>query len=158
MFTQQDFYAFIKRIQELRQRYRVQFITTLDLLDPQATTSHDGIVQKQRTCAAGVEAAVIGATGDVYGCSYSPASFPDSDDVEGRRLFVAGNLRHASLKEIWRDSSRWAVFRNLATYKNSRCLSCAHYGTRCVGSCPIMGYYQSGRPEAFDPYCFAELL
>ncbi len=158
MFTQHDFYTFIKCIQNLRRRYRVQFITTLDLLDPEVTTSHDLIVQKKRTCAAGVEATVIGATGDVYGCSYSPASFPDSPDVEGRRLFVAGNLRQEPLREIWRDSSRWAVFRNLTTYKSPRCLSCMHYGARCVGSCPIMGYYQSGRPEAFDPYCFADLL
>jgi radical SAM protein with 4Fe4S-binding SPASM domain len=158
MFTQHDFYAFIQRIQDLRRRYRVQLITTLDLLDPEVTTSHDLIVQKKHTCAAGVEAAVIGATGDVYGCSYSPASFPDSPDEQGRRLFVAGNVRRESLRAIWRDSSRWAVFRYLDTYKNSRCLICSHYGARCIGSCPIMGYFQDGQPDAVDPYCFVDLL
>ena len=158
MFNQHDFYAFIRHIQDLRQRYRVQFITTLDLLDPEATTSHDPIVQKRRTCAAGVEATVIGATGDVYGCSYSPASFPDSPDVEGWRLFVAGNLRQEPIRAIWRDSTRWAVFRYLDTYKNPRCQICPHYGVRCVGSCPIMGYFQEGQPEAFDPYCFVDLI
>ena len=158
MFTQHDFYAFIKRLQDLRRRYRVQFITTLDLLDPEVTTSHDLLVRKQRTCAAGVEAAVIGATGDVYGCSYSPASFPDSPDVEGRRLFVAGNLRHEPLSEIWRDSSRWAVFRQLEANKNARCQTCVQYRARCVGSCPIMGYFQAGQPDAFDPYCFVDLM
>ncbi len=158
MFDQHDFYAFIRHIQHLRRQYRVQFITTLDLLDPQATTSHDPIVQKKRTCAAGVEAAVIGATGDVYGCSYSPASFPDSPDIEGRRLFVAGNLRQDSLVAIWRDSARWAVFRCLDKYKNPRCQTCHHYGVRCVGSCPIMGYFQARQPEAFDPYCFVDLM
>ena len=158
MFDQHDFYAFIRHIQDLRQRHRVQFITTLDLLDPQATTSHDPIVQKKRTCAAGVEAAVIGATGDIYGCSYSPASFPDSPDVEGRRLFVAGNLRQESVHTIWRDSARWAVFRHLDVYKNPRCQVCSHYGVRCIGSCPIMGYCQAGRPNAVDPYCFVDLM
>ncbi len=158
MFSQHDFYAFIKHIRELRQRYRVQFITTLDLLDPEATTSHDPIVQKKRTCAAGVEATVIGATGDVYGCSYSPASFPDSPDLEGRRLFVAGNLRQESIRTIWRDSKRWAVFRYLDKYKNPHCQICAHYGVRCVGSCPIMGYFQQGQLDAFDPYCFVNLM
>jgi len=158
MFNQHDFYAFIRHIQGLRRRHRVDFITTLDLLDPEATTSHDPIVQKKRTCAAGVEAAVIGATGDVYGCSYSPASFPDSPDVEGRRLFVAGNVRQEPIGMIWRDSTRWAVFRYLDTYKNQRCLDCSHYGVRCVGSCPIMGYFQEGQPDAFDPYCFVDLL
>lgn len=158
MFDQHDFYTFVRHIQALRQTYRVQFITTLDLLDPEATTSHDPIVQKKHTCAAGVEASVIGATGDVYGCSYSPASFPDSPDAEGRRLFVAGNLRQDSFRAIWRDSARWAVFRYLDIYKNPRCRICAYYGVRCVGSCPIMGYFQAGRPEAFDPYCFVDLM
>jgi len=158
MFDQGDFYAFIRNIQDLRQRYQVQSITTLDLLDPEATTSHDPIVQKKRTCAAGVEATVIGATGDVYGCSYSPASFPDSTDMEGRRMFVAGNVREASLHTIWRDSARWAVFRCLDVYKNPKCQACPHYGVRCVGSCPIMGYFREGQPDAFDPYCFVDLI
>lgn len=158
MLDQSDFYAFIRHIQDLRRQYKVQFITTLDLLDPEVTTSHDPIVQKGRTCAAGIEATVIGASGDVYGCSYSPASFPDSPDVEGRRLFVAGKVRRDSLRDIWRDSTRWAVFRQLDLYKNPKCQTCAHYGVRCVGSCPIMGYYQWGQADAFDPYCFVDLL
>jgi radical SAM protein with 4Fe4S-binding SPASM domain len=158
MFNQRDFYAFIRQLQALRRRCRVQLITTLDLLDPEATTSHDSIVQKKRTCAAGVEAAVIGATGDVYGCAYSPASFPDSPNAQGRRLFVAGNLRQDTFQRIWRDSARWAVFRHLEVYKHPRCQTCPHYTIRCVGSCPIMGYYQQGQPEAFDPYCFVDLL
>ena len=158
MFDQGDFYAFVWQIQDLRQRYQVQFVTTLDLLDPEATTSHDPIVQKKHTCAAGVEATVIGATGDVYGCSYSPASFPDSPDLEGRRLFVAGNARREPLRDIWRDSTRWAVFRDLDTYKNPQCQACPHYGVRCVGSCPIMGYFHEGKPDAFDPYCFIDLM
>lgn len=158
MFDQNDFFAFIQQIHDLRQPYQVQLITTLDLLDPEATTSHDPIVQKKRTCAAGVEATVIGATGDVYGCSYSPASFPDSKDLKGRRMFVAGNVREASLQAIWRDSARWAVFRYLDIYKNAQCQACPHYGVRCVGSCPIMGYFQEGQPDAFDPYCFVDLV
>jgi radical SAM protein with 4Fe4S-binding SPASM domain len=158
MFDQHDFYAFIQQIQALRSCHRVKFITTLDLLDPEATTSHDPIVQKKNTCAAGVEAAVIGANGDVFGCSYSPASFPNSSDTEGRRLFVAGNLREDSLRTIWLDSSRWAVFRQLDNYKSSKCQMCAHYGVRCVGSCPIMGYFNQGQPDAFDAYCFVDLI
>lgn len=158
MFDQHDFYAFIKQLERLRSKHRVKFITTLDLLDPEATTSHDLLVRKKKTCAAGVEAAVIGATGDVYGCSYSPASFPDSPDLEGRRLFVAGNVRADSFETIWRDSARWAVFRQLDIYKNSRCQICNHYGIRCVGSCSIMGYFQQRQPDAFDPYCFVDIL
>ena len=170
MFTQEDFYGFIREVNRLRKLFpSVTFSTTIDLLDPEATTSHDLIVQKKRTCAAGVEATVIGPQGHVYGCSYSPASFPDSADEEGKRTFIAGNIREDDLKTIWRDSSRWAVFRDLSKYKNPKCHSCSHYTVRCSGSCQIMAWYQLKHQEAvaegkreisdfYDPYCFVDLL
>ena len=168
MFDQHDFYAFIREVSRLRRQYPgVIFSTTIDLLDPEARTSHDFMVEKKTTCAAGVEACVVGPVGDVYGCSYSPASFPDSEDEEGRRVFVAGNLRQESLGEIWRDSTRWAVFRDLERYKHPKCLACGHYRARCSGSCPIMAWHElsgsSGRrgediARVCDPYCFADLL
>jgi len=170
MFDQEDFYTFIREVNRLRQLYpSVQFSTTIDLLDPDARTSHDLIVEKKTTCAAGVEACVVGPLGDVYGCSYSPASFPDSPDQEGWRVFVAGNLRQEKLGDIWRDSRRWAVFRDLERYKNEKCQRCGHYQVRCSGSCPIMAWHElehaagaERRGEDIaricDPYCFADLL
>lgn len=166
MFDQHGFYDFIREVDRLRRRHpRVAFSTTIDLLDPQATTSHDLMVQKKQTCAAGVEACVIGPRGHVYGCSYSPASFPDEGDDEGQRLFVAGNLREESLGAIWRDSQRWQVFRDLERYKHPKCHGCAHYAVRCSGSCPIMAWYEQRRDGGkhnlgayCDPYCFVDLL
>lgn len=170
MFKQHDFYGFIREVNRLRRLFpTVTFSTTIDLLDPDATTSHDLIVQKKKTCAAGVEACVVGPQGHVYGCSYSPASFPDSADEEGRRIFIAGNLREDRLQTIWRDSARWAVFRDLSKYKNPKCHSCGHYTVRCSGSCQIMAWYQlkheravaEGKSEIgdfYDPYCFVDLL
>ena len=170
MFKQQDFYGFIREVNRLRKLFpTVTFSTTIDLLDPDAVTSHDLIVQKKNTCAAGVEACVVGPQGHVYGCSYSPASFPDSADEEGKRIFIAGNLRRDSLKKIWRDSARWAVFRDLGRYKNPKCHTCSHYTVRCSGSCQIMAWYQLKHQEAvaagrekigdfYDPYCFVDLL
>jgi radical SAM protein with 4Fe4S-binding SPASM domain len=170
MFSQGDFYDFIREVNRLRPCYPdVKFSTTIDLLDPEATTSQDLIVQKKRTCAAGVEACVVGPLGHVYGCSYSPASFPDSADEEGWRLFVAGDLRQDDLRAIWRDSGRWNVFRDLSLYKNPRCHACRHYTVRCSGSCQIMAWYQrnaleesgGGRRQIadfYDPYCFVDLL
>ena len=169
MFSQTDFYAFIREVNRLRRIYSdITFSTTIDLLDPDATTSHDLIVQKKTTCAAGVEACVVGPQGHVYGCSYSPASFPDTADAEGGKLFIAGNLRQDNLGDIWRESERWAVFRNLQQYKNPRCHSCDHYTVRCSGSCPIMGWHQkelaadTGHKaqklgEFCDPYCFVDI-
>jgi len=170
MFSQQDFYDFIRQVNRLRPLYpEVTFSTTIDLLDPEATTSHDLIVQKKRTCAAGVEACVVGPLGHVYGCSYSPASFPDTADAEGKALFIAGDLRQDSLRDIWRDSERWSVFRDLTLYKNPRCHACSHYSVRCSGSCQIMAWRQhqaflssgGGRRQIagfYDPYCFVDLL
>lgn len=170
MFAQKDFYQFIFEINRLRKLFpSVVFSTTIDLLDPDAVTSHDLIVQKKKTCAAGVEACVIGPQGHVYGCSYSPASFPNSADEQGKKVFIAGNIRQDSLKTIWRDSSRWEVFRNLKLYKNEKCHSCDHYTVRCSGSCQIMSYYQlkheqeaaAGKKELnefLDPYCFVDIF
>lgn len=170
MFTQADFYGFIHEVNRLRRQFpAVTFSTTIDLLDPTATTSHDLIVQKTRTCAAGVEACVVGPQGHVYGCSYSPASFPDSADEEGKRIFIAGNLRADDLRTIWRDEARWAVFRDLEQYKNPKCHGCGHYTVRCSGSCQIMAWYQlqhqrekglgdAALKDFYDPYCFVELL
>lgn len=170
MFSQENFYDFIREVNRLRKLFpSVTFSTTIDLLDPTATTSHDLIVQKKTTCAAGVEACVVGPLGHVYGCSYSPASFPNSSDEEGKRVFIAGNLRDDDLRTIWRDSSRWAVFRDLSHYKNAKCHSCGHYQVRCSGSCQIMSWYEmkhrqevaEGRAEIkdfLDPYCFKDLL
>lgn len=168
MFDQADFYAFIREVNRLRRLYPgLRFSTTIDLLDPKARTSQDFIVEKKSTCAAGVEACVVGPLGDVYGCSYSPASFPDSDDTEGRRVFVAGDLRRDSLGEIWRDSHRWAVFRDLERYKHPKCLACGHYQIRCSGSCPIMAWHKLAGQDSpkgedigrvCDPYCFADLI
>jgi radical SAM protein with 4Fe4S-binding SPASM domain len=170
MFDQHDFYAFIREVNRLRKQFpTVTFSTTIDLLDPEATTSHDLIVQKKTTCAAGVEACVVGPQGHVYGCSYSPASFPDSADEEGKRVFIAGNIRQDSLRAIWRDSRRWDVFRNLTKYKNGKCHTCGHYGVRCSGSCQIMAYAElqhrkqvdEGKAQLqdfMDPYCFKDLL
>jgi radical SAM protein with 4Fe4S-binding SPASM domain len=170
MFDQAEFYGFIREVNRLRHDFpEVVFSTTLDLLDPEATPSHDLIVQKKTTCAAGVEACVVGPLGHVYGCSYSPASFPGSEDEEGERLFIAGNLREEDLGTLWRDSRRWTVFRDLQGFKNPQCHACRHYTVRCSGSCQIMAWYRLRREQALgqrqsrlsavcDPYCFAGLF
>lgn len=168
LLTKKDFYNFIHEINRLRKIYpQIIFSTTIDLLDPDQVTSHDFIVQKKKTCAAGIEACVIGPQGHVYGCSYSPASFPEIADELGKKYFIAGNIRENSLKEIWRDDARWQVFRNLNMFKNEKCKKCLHYTVRCSGSCQIMSYYQMDKSknatekslgEYLDPYCFEDIF
>lgn len=163
-FDRRDFHAFVAEVNRLRRAFpRVAFSTTIDLLDPEETTSHDRVVRKAATCAAGVEACVIGPRGHVYGCSYSPASFVERAGDEARRLFIAGNIRDDDLCTIWRDSSRWQLFRDLDRFKHPKCRACVHYARRCSGSCQIMAWAErehAGTPlaQVADPYCFADLL
>ena len=165
MFDGAGYYDYIREVRRLRAAYPdVELITAMDVEDPRAVTSRDRIVQKKQTCAAGVEACVVGPQGHVFGCSYSPASFPDQATGEETDLFIPGNIRTEPLRVIWRDSERWEVFRNLEKSKNEKCTGCSHYKVRCTGSCQIMSYYEkrharevaAGSAELkdfHDPYC-----
>jgi radical SAM protein with 4Fe4S-binding SPASM domain len=158
MFSQNEFYDMIRLIDNLRSKHKVKIVTTIDLLNKNNLSKQDLIVKKEKTCAAGVEAAVISPCGSVYGCSYSPASERDDADVVGRNIFVAGDLRKEKIEKIWLDSNRWSVFRDLKNYKSSACHSCAYYKKECVGSCPIMSYHKDKTLNGLDPYCFKDLL
>jgi radical SAM protein with 4Fe4S-binding SPASM domain len=158
MLSKKEFYEMIKTINELRKTHKVKFTTTIDLLNKDNLSKQDKIVKKERTCAAGVEGAVISPLGSIYGCSYSPASDPLTKDERGKEIFVAGNLREQKFSKIWLDSKKWAVFRDLKQYKNEKCFSCNHYKHECVGSCPVMAYNENGALNTFDPYCFRDLM
>ncbi len=149
--TPAEFKEFIMGLKQLKQEYNIKFVTTLDL---ELTSEQDRIYLKDRSCAAGREGAVISPQGDIYGCSYSPASDPDAV-VEIRQRYVAGNLLEEDFLTVWNDSSRWAIYRDLEIYKNAKCKTCDYYlRRRCIGNCPIM----KEDPGAFDPYCYLHLI
>lgn len=147
-----EFKEFITGLKQIREEYdNVTFMTTLDL----QFTSLDNVYKKEKSCAAGREGCVISPYGDVYGCSYSLASLHNSTNPE-RHRFVAGNLNERSFMDIWNDSDQWAVFRDLDKYKHHRCKECVYYvSNQCIGNCPIM---VAGAPDAFDPYCYVDIL
>jgi len=150
--TKFEFKDFISGIRRLREEYaHVKFITSIDL----QFTSQDNVYVRKKSCAAGREGCVISPFGEVYGCSYSLASMPDSTHPE-RQRYVAGNLKERSFMDIWNDSTQWAMFRYLDKYKNPKCQSCSYYiGNKCFGNCPVM---VEGEPEALDPYCYIDIL
>lgn len=149
--TPLEFREFIHGLHRFRSECRTDIVTTLDL---RHTASHDRVFVKDRSCAAGREGAVVSPHGEVYGCSYSPASDPDLP-AERRAPYVAGHLPETPFPVLWNDSSRWKIFRDLKTYKHRRCHSCAYYAERrCIGSCPIMN---RDDPGGFDPYCYLHL-
>jgi radical SAM protein with 4Fe4S-binding SPASM domain len=149
--SRDEFRVFISSLEKLREEYpQLNFITTLDL---KPTDSHDRVYKKEKSCAAGREGCVISPYGDVYGCSYSLASNLDNADPE-RERFVAGNIKERSFMDIWNDTERWAIYRDLQTYKHERCRKCVYYElNRCIGNCPIM---VKNSPDAFDPYCYVD--
>jgi len=149
--TPVEFREFIQGLNSLRQECKTDFVTTLDL---RHTTLHDRIYFKDRSCAAGREGAVISPYGEIYGCSYSLASIPDAPEYD-RKKYIAGNVQEEDILQIWNQSGRWDIFRNLNKYKNEKCKKCDYYVTRrCIGNCPIM---DENDPAAFDPYCYLQL-
>ncbi len=150
--TAGEFKEFITGLNRLRQEHVTDFVTTLDL---RHTSAHDLIYFKDHSCAAGREGTVVSPHGDIYGCSYSPASIPDASR-KIRDRYVAGNLLDQDFLEIWNHSERWAIYRDLKTFKHDTCKRCHYYITkRCIGNCPIM---DQADPSAFDPYCYLHLL
>lgn len=146
--SREEFAEFIDGLQRLRQEFKTDFVTTLDL---RHTGEHDRVYFKDRSCAAGREGAVISPYGEIYGCSYSLASDPGAPPEE-REKYVAGCLIEEDFLEIWNNSERWAIFRDLDKYKHETCKVCDYYiNHRCIGNCPIM---DKSNPAAFDPYCY----
>ncbi|MCL2198105.1 MAG: radical SAM protein [Defluviitaleaceae bacterium] len=150
--SRDEFRVFISSLEMLRDKYpMLNFVTTLDL---KPTDSHDRVYKKDKSCAAGREGCVISPYGDIYGCSYSLASTLDTANPE-RERFVAGNIHERDFMDIWNDSERWTIYRDLQTYKHEKCRKCDYYtASRCIGNCPIM---VKNAPEAFDPYCYVDV-
>ena len=149
--TAVEFREFIRGLNRLREEHQTDFVTTLDL---RHTGEHDRIYFKERSCAAGREGAVISPYGEIYGCSYSLASDPNAP-ADKRRKFIAGNLLEEDFLDVWNQSERWAIYRDLDKYKHEKCRKCKYYiEKRCIGNCLIM---DKDNPAAFDPYCYLHL-
>jgi radical SAM protein with 4Fe4S-binding SPASM domain len=110
-------------------------------------TRHEPVLRRNRGrlsfwhgCLAGIQAASIGATGDVKGC---PA-LPDQ--------FASGNIRETSFADIWKNEDNFAY--NTAFCEDDLeggCAECA-FGKICRGGCTAMAYAVTG--TVYDnPFC-----
>jgi len=118
-----------------------------------AAAAGDPIVRKIVSCPAGTQAGFVSPEGVLYACGC--ASEWLSDPVK-RASVVAGDLRRASPSEVWGLWQRamvWGSFRDLKASKAPACLSCAHYGNGCFGSCPVHALSVGGRLNSPDPMC-----
>jgi radical SAM protein with 4Fe4S-binding SPASM domain len=74
--------------------------------------------------------------GKVYGCGYMPIE--------------AGDLRQASLAEVWQTSQFFAELRDLGRLKG-KCGDCGY--ARVCGGCRARAYGSSGDHLAEEPFC-----
>jgi heme b synthase len=93
-----------------------------------------------RGCLAGISFCFVSHRGDVQGCGYL--------DVK------AGNVRDASLKQIWRDSTLFGELRDLSNLKG-KCGVC-EYKSIC-GGCRARAYESTGDYLQAEPYCVYRL-
>jgi len=67
--------------------------------------------------------------------------------------FLAGNIRTASLEEMWRQGSVFKTFRELEA---QACQWCSRFET-CRGGCPAMAYYMYHDLSEPDPECLMQV-
>ncbi|MDD3153522.1 MAG: radical SAM protein [Victivallaceae bacterium] len=94
-------------------------------------------------CPAGREVIGIRSNGDVLGC------------LSLGNLFVADNLRHRSLEEIWADDSVFGILRRKEEHLTGACARCPH-GKICRAGCSAMGESSSGGIGDND-YCLRKM-
>ncbi|ACL76686.1 radical SAM protein [Ruminiclostridium cellulolyticum] len=152
-----DMYSVVAKVTELRKKCKVKIQTYYDIIEaPDLSEKFPSSLLNKKSCAAGIEVAAISPFGEVYGCVVSPAN--ETEDTPAKRLFTAGNLSDGNFIDIWLDSSRWNVYRNLSINKSSKCLECNHYKKRCFGNCVVDSYSQGGSPNAESPLCFIDIM
>lgn len=99
------------------------------------------------SCSAGRNVIGIEANGDIKGCP----SLPTKD-------WVGGNIRHASLQDIWERSAELRYTRDMTVESHNWgfCRTC-YYSEQCKGGCTWTSSVLFGRPGN-NPYCHHRVL
>lgn len=143
----QQYLAVVRQLCQLRDRFPyIQIQTDFDILDgPFSDGNQDA--SARLSCKAGRVMVHIRSNGDILPCAFF---------VTPAREFVAGNIHHESIGRVWLESPVFEPFRR--HQKSEACRSCQHYQGRCVGGCPAVAHFLTGRLDAHDPMCFANLI
>lgn len=145
-------------VRGLRRKYPlVKVVMDFDLLMKGEIQRHP-IVPRIKACPAGREFAFVSPQGYVYPCGVSPVHDISLMGENEKDTFIAGNVLEKSLLEIWHLSQTWKPFRDLMQCKPPKCRQCKFWGSKCFGTCPVGAYYESGRLDGEDPYCYSHLL
>jgi len=151
--TPKDMFVAVSNITELRKRHKTEIRTYLDIIQP--LNNYTSSLINKKSCAAGIEVAAVSPFGEVYGCVVSPANDSNSKD---KQMFIAGNISKNKFIDVWLDSSKWQVYRNLKKIKSKKCLNCRFYTKTCFGNCAIESYLHNGKLNSENPYCFVDCL
>lgn len=155
--TSTDMYSIVIRITELRKKCKVKIQTYFDIIEsPTLSEKFPSSLLNNKSCAAGIEVAAISPFGEIYGCVVSPAN--ELEDTPAKRLFTAGTISEGNFSNIWLDSSRWNIYRDMAINKSRKCLDCKHYSKNCFGNCVVDSYVQGGIPNSDSTLCFVDLM
>jgi len=93
-------------------------------------------------CGAAKMTCCISPTGDFYPCAFLQ-----------EEPFLAGNVRRASLKDLWNNS---AVFLQLRNLEVKTCTTCLRF-EMCRGGCPAVAYHTYHDIHYPDPECLVNL-
>lgn len=155
--TAMEMYSVVTKITELRKHCKVKIQTYFDIIEsPTLSEKFPSSIINNKSCAAGIEVAAISPFGEIYGCVVSPAN--ELEDSPAKRLFTAGSILEGSFTDIWLDSSRWDIYRNMNINKSKKCLQCSHYSKNCFGNCVVDSYVQGGYPNSDSTLCFVDLM
>ena len=92
-------------------------------------------------CGAAINSISLDSDGSVYPCQAS--QFPE---------FLAGNIREASLHDIWNSSQVFDEWRSTTVDKIDGCSEC-DWRYYCAGGCKMHAFSKHGRINAPDRYC-----
>jgi len=145
-------------VQGLRKKYpTVKAVMDFDLLGEINTPKHP-IVPRVKACPAGREFAFISPQGYMFPCGVAPINDISLMSEEDKKLFIAGNILEKTILDLWHNASVWKNYRDLAKCKPQKCHHCEYWGSKCFGTCPIGAYYDTGKLNGEDPYCYSHLL
>ena len=104
-----EIYDTISQITLLRRKYKTKIKTFFDVLDNVESwlNNNASSLLNKKSCAAGIEVAVVNPEGRVYGCTVSPAA--SVEKCRGKELFTSGTINEDDFMDIWLDSNRWKV-------------------------------------------------
>ena len=97
-------------------------------------------------CRAGLTSIGIDSVGNVRGCESM------YDDV-----FIEGNLRKRTLKDIWEDPRSFAYNRQFHPAQLTGDCAACHFGAFCAGGCRSYNYFVHGKLYE-SPYCVRQRI